>query len=1040
MTISIPPQLRNDAFRFVKIIAGDKKPMEQHWTTTNNYTYSNAALLTHILSDNPYGVLCGKDTGVLVIDFDDEKAFPIMDKLKKTFTVKTRKGFHKYFKCPEFFNTTNITEKRNINGADTEVTLVDFRHTGSQVLGPGSMHPSGSKYEIVDDSEIADITVQEVLDAFTDFHQLNQKHEDWIARKTLEMEKEIQNVTSSESNIKLDIMTLIDASKFKKIANGELRGPHPTHGSSGGANFHIDPIKNLWHCFRCQSGGSALSLVAIIEGKMQCADSVKGKLNGDLFKEVLQIAQEKYGAKVDNLLPVFMLEFEEADKNHYRVSLKNSDSPILMQKVSKDFYMSSYQAARFFNALKRSLDGAADLKGVQRPSFDDVACLKAITARLESSRKNYTGAAPEVTTSMALTDFIGKVVKKSLSVSSAGKAPRASTTVTTVNSRIEDMDFLINNRVDRLHPAIGLLDRQTRSSPLVLKSDTDLTMITKRPLIEDGKPLLLCDVIASNSDKTDPKKFREVINAIEFNMGIDQNVNVDNLVYYFGVVLTNNEKDEAGNVIPTQKFYVVTSDREIFEITPTLGLETALWFKTDKPPIDTDVFCRWEAITVFQFLKNMEGRMNPQNVFSEVRDKFDTFINFPDDRWCDVLSLWTIGTYLFPMFLAYPYVFLFGSKDAGKTKTMQVARNMCFNGALSASFTGASLFRSCEAYKRSLFIDEAILFRKQSLDRISPKAEEVFSLINSGYKQGTYVERINKDKDFKNEKFDVYSPKMFAANEVMNEIMQSRFIEITMRPALKKDLQGDREVSDHYYFWQRIRNSLYILALQHFKEIYKIYLTLENDFDMKNRNWELWKPLLAIAKFISEDLFKKVLEFAIEQTKTRIGEETDNPDFIVIEAIIRLYTGAEYLGTGHWGETFFYPHDVVLECSQIYEEKYSGTDTQYKNTSWLNSQWLGARIKKLAIPKITTRTNNRPKHMFTRDAVVTAAERFGISQEVVEQIELNVRSALKEKKAELDMKNVIQSKIPVIEEESKEEKERRQQSLKDIQERMRDEN
>ena len=56
------------------------------------------------------------------------------------------------------------------------------------------------------------------------------------------------------------------------------------YGSTNNNNFVVHPEKNVWHCFRCQTGG-ALSLIAVLEGVIQCNEAVAGGLRGDKLTE-----------------------------------------------------------------------------------------------------------------------------------------------------------------------------------------------------------------------------------------------------------------------------------------------------------------------------------------------------------------------------------------------------------------------------------------------------------------------------------------------------------------------------------------------------------------------------------------------------------------------------------------------------------------------------------------------------------------------------------------------------------------------------------
>ena len=92
----------------------------------------------------------------------------------------------------------------------------------------------------------------------------------------------------------LSLADLIDLSKFRRSGN-QFQGPHPIHGSETGINLSVDLEKNVWHCFRHDSGGSVLEWIAIQERIIDCADAIPGALRGERFWQVLEVAHEKYG-------------------------------------------------------------------------------------------------------------------------------------------------------------------------------------------------------------------------------------------------------------------------------------------------------------------------------------------------------------------------------------------------------------------------------------------------------------------------------------------------------------------------------------------------------------------------------------------------------------------------------------------------------------------------------------------------------------------------------------------------------------------------
>ena len=56
---------------------------------------------------------------------------------------------------------------------------------------------------------------------------------------------------------RLDIVTIAEhyGTTLTKKTDTELNGSHPIHGSTTGTNFDVNAEKQLWHCWRCHTGG-----------------------------------------------------------------------------------------------------------------------------------------------------------------------------------------------------------------------------------------------------------------------------------------------------------------------------------------------------------------------------------------------------------------------------------------------------------------------------------------------------------------------------------------------------------------------------------------------------------------------------------------------------------------------------------------------------------------------------------------------------------------------------------------------------------------
>lgn len=281
MTIVIPEQLKNIAFRFIRIDmegpSARKKPLDIDWQNTNNFEYNGSYLAIHIANGNNYGVACGYGN-LAVIDADDsEIEFLVLNRLPKTFTVRTGSGGkHYYYIIPD------LEKKFVLTKGDKHYGEIQWKN--AQVVGPNSIHPNGNHYIVVGDYAIATISNQHIMEVFEKF----------ITPNTPE-----RNYQGENPHQYIDLSKIINLDNFRQ-KGGEYVGKHPIHGSSTGGNFSINIEKGLFHCFRCGTGGGAVSLIAMLNGLIKCQDARLGCITPEIREQVVQIAKIKYNLIIED--------------------------------------------------------------------------------------------------------------------------------------------------------------------------------------------------------------------------------------------------------------------------------------------------------------------------------------------------------------------------------------------------------------------------------------------------------------------------------------------------------------------------------------------------------------------------------------------------------------------------------------------------------------------------------------------------------------------------------------------------------------------
>ncbi|MCI0708756.1 MAG: CHC2 zinc finger domain-containing protein [Chloroflexi bacterium] len=381
-----------------------------------------------------------------------------------------------------------------------------------------------------------------------------------------------------------------------------------------------------------------------------------------------------------------------------------------------------------------------------------------------------------------------------------------------------------------------------------------------------------------------------------------------------------------GNKLNTQP-YLVTSTRELRrlsdeQIITISNQEVALKVIPD----GSEFLMRWRYSDIRRYLDG--ETIQPGAVFAAIHDLFKTYVDFRSDIESRLLTLWTIGTYFYTMFPAYPYLALNGPKNSGKSTVMRVLQPLAFNMITTSDPTGPSMFRLIHQTSCTVGIDEAERYHNPK----DPGMQQIRQLLNSGYKQGMPAIRVTGD-DLKPQAFDVYSPKILAAIMGLEDILASRCIAVPMRrttrkmPSFPPDFDG-----------AALRHQLYTLALTHFQVVYTNYFERPELHKLHNRSGELWSPLVALAAFFEEQggvvgLLDAISNAAEWDEQISEGKSLSEREEAVLQALELLTRNAD---------------EVVWVKGADLREKIRSLMGQSVDEMG-NAQWIGHVLKRLQL-------------------------------------------------------------------------------------------
>ena len=400
--------------------------------------------------------------------------------------------------------------------------------------------------------------------------------------------------------------------------------------------------------------------------------------------------------------------------------------------------------------------------------------------------------------------------------------------------------------------------------------------------------------------------------------------------------------------------YLVTSDRQMLpadgEQMVDIGGRTVV---LRDPPTALGNVTRWEYSDIQAYLKG--DIPNPVEVYLETERLLDKYVDFRERDTGDVLALWVMGTYLYPLFEAFPYVGLQGPKGSGKTKTLDVMARLAFNARISSNMSPASLFRVVQATRGMLGIDEA----ERLSNARDPVTADLRLLLNAGYKRGSPALRCEGD-DHRVVEFEVYGPKVIASIRGLEDVLESRCILISMlRTAGSK---GNLVVSESGEDWGKARHGLYCFALQHHSEVRDRYLNSAGVDKLTNRQAELWRPLLAIASYLddcgAEGLLELVQGYARRKAKQAEISSLDDRRTALVLALHKL---------ANTGKTRVMPKEVKSAIADFMD-----TDDHDQVTS----QWVGYRLREFGLQRERTRKGSI--YLITQESTLDILERYDV--------------------------------------------------------------
>jgi putative DNA primase/helicase len=268
---------------------------------------------------------------------------------------------------------------------------------------------------------------------------------------------------------------------------------------------------------------------------------------------------------------------------------------------------------------------------------------------------------------------------------------------------------------------------------------------------------------------------------------------------------------------------------------------------------------------------------------SELLDSiFSTIQNFviADRESIEAASAWVVLSWLADYATVLPMAMITApEKGCGKTVFLSVLEKLSCRPLQTSCITPSALFRSVDAWKPTLLIDEADTFCRDN--------EELRGILNSGHtRNSAYViktEEIGGERIPK--KFNTWAPKAIAGIklEQLNATLTSRSVIFPLRrKKANENVQNLRHCDSGIF--ETLKQKIYRWSLDNGEA----FATLRPELpELQNRDGDNWEPLLAIGKLAGDEWYSRIKNAAIKITGT--AEESPSLEYELLNDIKKAF-------------------------------------------------------------------------------------------------------------------------------------------------------
>ena len=358
---------------------------------------------------------------------------------------------------------------------------------------------------------------------------------------------------------------------------------------------------------------------------------------------------------------------------------------------------------------------------------------------------------------------------------------------------------------------------------------------------------------------------------------------------------------------------------------------------------------RWDKNKILGFMTNQEP---PKELYREIKHTLKNYIEFQREAIYGIITAWIIATYFHRCFHAFPFLFIYGKKQSGKSRFLDLLERLSFNAIKVKGVSVASLADSIDGIRGTFLNDQA--------EELSDKKNTgILGILTDSYTIGGGKRRIvnTSNNGRKIMEFETYGPKAFASIKEIDSDLKDRCIEITMLRAIKEYPYPDAYLT----IWGDLRDKLYKLLLTKWHVVKDIYQ--DTGKDVSHRVKELWRPIETILRLedVPGEEMQEIKNFFLESM-----QETQNE---LSEYEISLFETLKDILRGKEKDIL-----TVTDIAEKLKPDYATMDEKEKKRFQI---WIGKTVKQLSLyDKSVGRKDGKRAYEFCYNRIDNIYQRY----------------------------------------------------------------